>query len=86
MIYLSFLTLVVLACAISFDKQDFIGPISPVQLIELKGIASGLQVKGIGTVNWKFLSDDGSRVPISLTCLYVPASTSQLLPPQQLSD
>ena len=63
-------------CTISFNKQDFIGPICPVQFIKLKGIASGLQVKGIGTVNWTFLSDDGSRVPITLTCLYVPASTS----------
>ena len=28
-------------CAISFDKHDFVGPIHPVQLVELKGIASG---------------------------------------------
>ena len=34
-------------CAISFDKQDFIGPIHPVQLIELKGIASGYKSKAL---------------------------------------
>ena len=73
-------------CAISFDKHDFVGPIHPVQFVELKGIASSLQVEGIGTVNWMFLSDDGSHITILLTCLYVPAASSQLLPPQQLSD
>ena len=63
-------------CAISFDKQDFVGLIHPVQFVELKGITSGLQVKGIGTVDWTFLSNNGPHVPISLTCLYVLAATS----------
>ena len=63
-------------CTISFDKHDFVGPIHPVQFIKLKGITSSLQVEGIGTVNWTFLSDNGSHVTISLTCLYVPAASS----------
>ena len=51
-------------CTISFDKHDFVGPIHSVKFVELKGIASGLQVEGIGTVNWTFLSDNGSHVTV----------------------
>ena len=64
-------------CTINFDQHDFVGPICPVKLIELKGIiASGLQVEGIGTVNWMFLNDNGSCVTVLLTGLYVPAAAS----------
>jgi hypothetical protein len=31
-------------CAISFDKNDFVGPICQVQNVQLQGISSGLQV------------------------------------------
>jgi hypothetical protein len=70
--------------AISFDKSDFVGPIRPVQKVELQGISSGLQVKGIGQVQWTFLNEFGHRTNVLLTCLYVPDATARLLPPQQL--
>jgi hypothetical protein len=35
-------------CAITFNKSDFIDTIRPVQNVELQGISSGLQVKGVG--------------------------------------
>jgi hypothetical protein len=73
-------------CAITFDKSDFIGPIHPVQDIELMGISSGLQVTGVGQVCWTFLHEHSHRVHILLTCLYVPDVTTHLLPPQQLSE
>jgi hypothetical protein len=72
-------------CAITFDKSDFVGPIRPVQDVELKGISSGLQVAGIGQVIWTFLNEHNHCVQIPLTCLYVPDATTRLLPPQQLS-
>jgi hypothetical protein len=72
-------------CAITFDKDDFVGQIRPVQNVELQGISSGLCVEGIGQVNWTFLNEFGHRTTIPLTCLYVPAATTRLLPPQQLS-
>ena len=31
-------------CVISFDKHDFVGPIHPVQFVELIGIASSMSV------------------------------------------
>ena len=72
-------------CAITFDKSDFIGTIRPVQNVELQGISSGLQVKGVGQVAWTFLDQFGERTTVKLTCLYVPDATTRLPPPQQLS-
>ena len=72
-------------CAITFDKDDFVGQIRPVQDVELQGISSGLRVEGVGQVNWTFLNEFGHRTTIPLTCLYVPEATTRLLPPQQLS-
>ena len=73
-------------CAISFDKKDFVGSIRPVQFVELKGIASGLRVQGIGQVHWTFLNEHSQRITIPITCLYVPEAPTRLLPPQQLSE
>ena len=42
-------------CTISFNKNNFVGPIYPVQYIKLKGIAFGLYIKDVGQVWWKFL-------------------------------
>jgi hypothetical protein len=72
-------------CAITFDKSDFVGPIRPVQDVELKGMSSGLEVAGVGQVIWTFLNEFHQKVHIPLTCLYVPDVTTHLLPPQQLS-
>lgn len=41
--------------------------------------------KGSELFNWTFLDESGNRVTVSLTGLYVPAASSRLLPPQQLS-
>jgi hypothetical protein len=73
-------------CAITFDKSDFIGPIHPVQDVELMGISSGLKVAGVGQVIWTFLDENLHRVQIPLTCLYIPEDNTCLLPPQQLSE
>ena len=59
-------------CAIIFDKDDFAGPICPVQFVELKGIASGLSVQGVRQAHWTFLTEQGQHVTIPLPCLYVP--------------
>jgi hypothetical protein len=64
---------------------DFIGPIKPIQAIEIKGIASGLQVRGIGTVSYSFHNDAGNLQTITLSdCLYVPQCTAHLLCPHQI--
>jgi hypothetical protein len=72
-------------CAITFDKDDFVGQIRPVQDVELQGISSGLRVAGVGQVNWMLLNEFGHRTTIPLTCLYAPDATTRLLPPQQIA-
>ena len=59
-------------CAISFDKKDFVDSIHPVQFVELKDIASGLSVQGVGQAHWTFLNEHGQHVTLPITCLYVP--------------
>ena len=39
-------------------KTDFISDIKPVQSVEIKGIASGLQVRGFGDVSYSFQNDN----------------------------
>jgi len=64
---------------------DFIGKIHPVQDITLKGIASGLRVAGIGTLQYHFINDKNEKQTITLNrCLYVPQCTVRLLCPQQI--
>jgi hypothetical protein len=46
------------SCPISNDETDF-DSIEPVQGVELKGIASGLAVKGVGVLRWKFFDTHG---------------------------
>ena len=60
------------SCSISIspDQTDFT-EFHPVQDMELKGISSGLAVKGIGIVIWKFTDEHSDIVNIPLMCLYV---------------
>lgn len=64
---------------------DFISPIRPVQQVEIKGIASGLKVAGIGTAIYQFYNDTGEVQVLQLeNCLYVPQCTTRLLCPRQI--
>ncbi len=63
-------------------ETDFISEIRPVQAIEIKGIASGLSVKGFGDVSYSFYNDNGELQTMGLhNCLYVPKCTTRLLCP-----
>jgi hypothetical protein len=64
---------------------DFTTPIKPVQQMEIKGIASGLQVCGYGDISYSFYNDSGELQTMTLkNCLYVPKCTIRLLCPRQL--
>jgi hypothetical protein len=68
-------------------KTDFISPIWPVQNIEIKGIASGLQVCGFGDISYTFYNDERQLQTMILKgCLYVPQCTARLLCPRQLGQ
>jgi len=64
---------------------DFIGQLRPVQDVSIQGIASGLQVKGIGTLQYKFFNDSGVMQTMTIPdALFVPKCTARLLCPRQL--
>jgi hypothetical protein len=43
------------------SKEDFVTEIYSVHAAELKGIAAGLQIKGLGSAQYIFTADDGSH-------------------------
>jgi hypothetical protein len=56
-----------------------------VQAVEIKGIASGLQVQGYGGISYTYYNDKGLCQQMVLkNCLYVPRCTARLLCPRQL--
>jgi hypothetical protein len=72
--------------SITYDKNDFDGPIHPVQPTKLQGIASGLSVSGIGDATYSFSSTSGSQQSITLqNVLYVPGCKVRLLCPRHLA-
>ncbi len=72
---------------ITNDKTDFLSDIHPIQPTRLKGIASGLSVKGIGDAEYTFMTDDGSYTTVLLErVLYVPDCTVRILCPRHLAE
>lgn len=71
--------------SISPYRSDFISPIRPVQKVQIKGIASGLTVQGIGDLQYKIYNDNGEEQLILLrNSLYVPQCTVRLICPRQI--
>ena len=69
----------------TFNKHDFISIMQPVQPISIKGIASSLSVKGIGTVQYNLPNDNGTTTSVTIpNVLYVPDCPTRLLCPRQL--
>ena len=69
--------------AITFDESDFVGAIRPLSNQYLGGLANGLEIKGIGTVYWKFRSKTGVMTVVS-SAYYGPAARARLISPQRL--
>ena len=59
--------------SISFDKQDFVGPLQkPGLATKLKGIAKGLRIEGQGHVMWVMHDSTGQLCLIKVPVFYVP--------------
>ena len=72
--------------SITNQKSDFTGSISEVADLELKGIASGLNIQGVGSAVYHFLDDSGVPFEIEIPeVLYVPDCPVRLLCPQQIA-
>jgi hypothetical protein len=68
-------------------KSDFTTAVDPVQPATLKGFASGLTIEGIGSVQYSFLTDDGTMQDVILrNVLYVPKCSVHLLCPRHLAE
>ncbi len=69
------------------EIRDFVKPPRDVQPTVLQGIASGLEVRGIGEVQYSLHTKDGSAVPIRLSnALYVPGCAARLLCPRHVAE
>lgn len=72
---------------ISNCKHDFVGPISPVQNATIQGIASGVEIKGIGTVQYTVLNANHNPQVLTIPGTpFAPACLSRLICPRQLLD
>ena len=68
--------------AISPNKDHFVGPIQPCSKF-LGGLANGMKIEGIGTIQWSFKSSAG-LLTIHSKCYYVPNAKACLISPQRL--
>ena len=65
---------------VTFDKSDFFSDVQdPGTLRRLKGINSGLEVKGIGKIQWSMHDETGKLRQFILPALWVPDCESRLL-------
>jgi hypothetical protein len=71
--------------AITPELSDFVSP--PKQLarpMKLGGMANGIEIKGIGIIDWTFTAKDGTEVQIRTEAYHVPEANQRLLSPQRL--
>ena len=67
-------------------KDDFIpGTFVAIEGVSVSGIASGLEVKGYGSVNWNFYTIKGEVISLKIDkVLYIPGLPTRLISPQQI--
>ena len=71
---------------ISHRSSDFIGAIRTINST-LNGISGSIKVRGIGTVQWDIMDDDGNNHKFIIRdCLYIPKVKLRLFSPQQWSQ
>jgi hypothetical protein len=74
------------SASISSNKDDFI-KLHYTKNLNLQGIATGLPIASIGTLNWTISTDSDSHVVLEIqNALFVPQCPMNLLSPQQLAQ
>ncbi|EEC45027.1 predicted protein [Phaeodactylum tricornutum CCAP 1055/1] len=69
--------------SISHEAGDFVSEVRPPPTpLVLKGLAKGLNIVGVGTVEWLVLSQDGMPCLLCLDAYLVPLAGQRLLCPQ----
>ena len=72
--------------SISMHRDDFVH-YEPVKNVNVRGIASGLQVQGVGTIRWVVKNDQGETTEMFChNALHIPKCPVRLLSPQRLAD
>ena len=67
---------------ISFDKNDFVGPLTPVEGNAIyKGITNGLRIEGVGHVLWSVMGTLGQLRHLNLPAYYIHKIKQRLLSP-----
>ena len=64
---------------ITGDKRDFIDAIQPISGAKIRGIVSGLSIKGYGHVQWSVLDNKGKLRHLKLPAYYIPKAQQRLL-------
>jgi hypothetical protein len=57
---------------ISNDRADFVGPFDEAPTAHLRGLASGVRIKGVGHIAWTFLNCRGMLRTLMLPAYFVP--------------
>eukprot|EP00957_Ditylum_brightwellii_P006812 516140-Ditylum_brightwellii.AAC.3 len=70
--------------AVSFEKKDFVSYSKKNKGRILKGIAKGLNIKGIGVIQYQFQADEGSEIMLNIKACHVPEMPMRLISPQDL--
>jgi hypothetical protein len=72
------------SCCISNNKADFL-ELTPSKSPVLSGIASSLDIAGVGTICWNIINDAGDEIILHIrNSLYVPTIPINLLSPQHI--
>jgi hypothetical protein len=69
--------------SVSHEAADFVSEVKPPPApLVLKGLAKGLNIVGVGTIEWLVASEDGTPRLLRLEAYLVPAAGQRLLCPQ----
>ena len=68
--------------SLTANYNDFVGPIRPATITELKGLAHTTKVRGVGNVAWTVRDVFGATQTIKTQAYYVPDATVRLFSPQ----